>query len=135
MTSMSLALLFWTAAAATGENSVIGTYRSDRLLDTPAIDYFIGGTGADTFVIRHLGDEPDHILDFDAREGDSVEFVLEDHRFNPLEQEDFSISRKGVITVKVGGRDQGIVQLDESNLDLKLDVRKGRYHLRFSKKF
>ena len=89
----------------------------------------------DVFVLNHLSADPDVIFDFDPAEGDTVELAFESERKLPFQQKDFSINRKGVVTIKVGADKQDLVKLNRTDLQLKLDTRKGRYFLRFSKKF
>lgn len=114
---------------------VAGTGGDDRLVGTPGTDYFRGGPGADVFVINYLSVEPDVIEDFDPDEGDTIELTFESDKRQPLQQENLSIDRKGVVKINFGNRQQDVVRLNRSDLSLKLDPRKGRYVLRFSKKF
>ena len=114
---------------------IVGTSATDRLLGTARSDDFIGKDGPDVFVINYLSETPDRILDFDAGEGDSLELTFEMPKSYVLETNDFSVNRKGVVTVKLAGKVRPVVDLMQSNLELSLDVRKGRYFLEFSKNF
>ncbi len=116
-------------------NEITGTDADDQLIGTPATDHFFGGAGADVFVLNHLSANPDVIFDFDPAEGDTLELAFDSERKFPFQQKDFSINRKGVVTIKVGADKQDLVKLNRTDLQLKLDTRKGRYFLRFSKKF
>ena len=127
--------LGFVPAVLAEENAISGTNGDDLLIGTPATDYFFGGDGADVFVINHLSAVPDAIVDFDPEEGDSLELTFDSPGNLPFKQDYFSINRKGVVRIKVGAKEHDVARLDRTDLQLKLDSRKGRYFLRFSKKF
>ena len=134
-----LVFAYLTSLVAHAEESekpfIVGTSAQDRLLGTIRSDDFVGKDGPDVFVINYLSETPDRILDFDATEGDSLELAFTVPKSQVLETEHFTINRKGVVTVDLAGKVQPVVDLMQSNLQLALDVRKGRYFLEFSKKF
>ena len=134
--SFAIATICVTLIASAAENEIIGSDGGDRLVGTPGPDYFVGGAGADVFVINHLSSLPDEIADFDPEEGDTIELTFDPANTNtPFKKENFSINRNGVVKYKLGNRDQELVRLNRSDLRLELDPRKGRYFLKFSKKF
>ena len=133
---LSVATIFLALAASAAENEIVGSDGGDRLVGTPGTDYFIGGAGADVFVINHLSSRPDEIADFDPEEGDTIELAFDSANANmPFKKENFSINRRGVVKYRLGNNDQELVRLNRSDLRLELDPRKGRYFLKFSKKF
>ena len=126
-----LALITYAA-----ENEIVGSELGDRLIGTPGTDYFVGGAGADVFVINYLSSRPDEIADFAPEEGDVIELAFDSANTNmPFRKENFSINRRGVVKYRLGNSDQELVRLNRSDLRLELDPRKGRYYLKFSKKF
>ena len=131
---LAMTLCSGLPASAT-EHEITGSDGNDRLVGTPGTDQFIGGEGADVFVINYLSAEPDEILDFDPAEGDTIELTFESGAGAPFKQEFFSINRKGVVKFKVGNQQQDVVRLNQTDLKFELDPRKGRYFLKFSKKF
>ena len=133
--SIAATLLCSASLSLADENEITGTNGDDLLVGTPATDHFFGGHGADVFVLNHLSANPDVIFDFDPEEGDSLELAFGSERTLPFQQKDFSINRKGVVTIKIGADKQDLVKLNRTDLKLKLDSRKGRYFLSFSKKF
>lgn len=134
-TGMAALVLCQAAMVQAETPEITGTDGNDRLVGTPATDYFRGGPGADVFVINHLSASPDVIADFDPDEGDTVELAFASERQRPFQQENFSVDRKGVVKIKFGNQQKEVVKLNRSDLSLKLDPRKGRYFLKFSKTF
>ena len=134
--ALFIATICLALIASAAENEIIGSDSGDRLVGTPGTDYFVGGAGADVFVINYLSSRPDEIADFDPEEGDTIELAFDSANSNmPFKKENFSINRKGVVKYKLGNTDQELVRLNRSDLRLELDPRKGRYFLKFSKKF
>ncbi len=117
------------------DNEISGTSGDDLLIGTPGTDRFFGGDGADVFVINYLSTVADAIVDFDPEEGDSLELTFDSPGNLPFKQENFSINRKGVVRIRIGARERDVARLNQTDLQLKLDSRKGRYFLRFSKNF
>jgi len=136
---LKLTLVATTICAApittAAEHRITGSDGDDRLVGTPGADYFVGGRGADVFVINYLSASPDEIADFEPEEGDTIELAFEMGTSPPFRSENFSINRKGVVKVRLGRKQHEVVRLNQTDLRLELDQRKGRYTLKFSRKF
>ena len=120
------------ASAYATENLVTGSLGDDRLIDTPGVDHFFGGDGADTFVLGRLTAKPDHIIDFDPAEGDTIELRFDEARSPLFTDRNLSINRRGVISWQTDGRRIPIIGVNESRLRIQVDKRKGRVLLRLS---
>ena len=131
----SVALLAACTSAPHDSTLIRGTGGDDRLSGTSEADTFVGGRGADVFVVDAVGDTPDTVLDFSVEEGDSVEVAVTGQTAKRIEPGDFSVNRKGVVTWRIAGRDRALVDLQQSDLKLRLDARKKRVVLKFSRKF
>ena len=134
--ALCIVMICLALTAYAAENEIVGSEGSDRLVGTPEPDYFVGGAGADVFVINYLSATPDVIADFNPEEGDIIELAFNSaNRGMTFRRENFSINRRGVVKYRIGNTDQDLVRLNRSDLRLELDPRKGRYFLKFSKEF
>ena len=132
---VAVLLLITNAPVWSAEWAIIGTDGDDRLIGTPRTDYFVGGDGADVFVINHLSSKPDEIADFEPDDGDTIELTFLERPRVLYQKENFSINRKGVVKIQIGNQERELVRLNQADLRLELDPRRGRYYLKFSKKF
>ena len=113
-----------------------GTSRSDRLIGSPLQDMYIGGAGADTFVINYLSVNPDVIHDFKPEEGDQVELNLKSTESRTFSKSKVSINLRGIVELKLlDGTRLPIVNIKRTDLKAKMDVKKGRYILTFKVQF
>ncbi len=104
----------------------------DRLISTPERDEFFGGTGEDVFVIEELGKGPDLILDFEP-EADRLELTPAFLTGLNLETDDFELSHKGVLSIKLDHRTIPVVDLKLSGMTFEINQRKGSYLLKFQR--
>jgi len=128
-------LLLALGSTAIFAEQVVGSDAADVLTGTPLKDEFMGGAGADTFVIHHLGSEADEIKDFTPEEGDRIQLVFPQVRRWNLDDKRLSINRRGVVTYRVF-KDQEVPIIDtgRSDLSVRFDSRKGRTFLKFEMK-
>lgn len=127
-------LLLLLVPAIAAASDINGTASDDVLVGTEQVDRFRGGAGADLFVINHLSEYPDLILDFSPEEGDSIQVEVSDPRLFDIDRGRFSINRKGVVRVNLGDGLVDLVDTRRSDLSLEVDPRKNRYQLKFTLK-
>ncbi|MEM9623764.1 MAG: hypothetical protein AAF993_19120 [Pseudomonadota bacterium] len=127
-------ILCATLLVSASATEITGDAGDNRLEGTPQTDYFVGGPGADIFVINYLSEIADEIEDFSPEQGDLIELTFKTPSGLPLQSEHLSINRKGVVKIRLGAKEHDVVDLNRADLRLQLEPRKGRYFLKFTKK-
>lgn len=130
-----LVVLFSSTAFAATENLISGTPADDLISGTDGVDHFFGGPGADTFVVNHLSNSPDQIIDFDSKEGDQIDFSFSHPKLFDMDASQLKLNRRGVITwTPLKGKPLPLIGINDKNVRFVLDKRKNRVLLRIKKK-
>ena len=129
---LSVLVLLSLSPLSLADNEALDSSAS-RLVGTDGYDVYSGGDGADTFVIDVSPGRPDWIVDFDPSEGDQLELLINDLGLGVMKESQFSLSRKGVVSLQIETDRIPLVDIGRGDLRLELDSRRGNYFLKFKR--
>lgn len=112
--------------------NIVGSDEDEQLYGSDGTDFFYGGGGADTFVINHLSDEPDEIIDFNPDEGDRIKLTLPGRNGFSYDRSIFSLDRKGILKMRMLNSENEVAVVNTRRTDLTLDVNKRKGEVLFT---